>query len=163
MTERQYKRFRYLYSQGLTDKEIALDMHVAHCTVQSWRKKYGLRSNVPAHSNRKQSRTLCWDCRNALWGCSWSKHFIPVEGWDATPHMLYAWDRQHDQVQSYEVHRCPQYVPDPPREPVLPGPTPLAIKPPPARDPCVGCNNFGLCSKRGWTCKDKATWEVAHG
>lgn len=112
MTDRQYKRFRYLYSQGLTDKEIALDMHVAHCTVQSWRKKYGLRSNVPAHSNREQSRTLCWDCRNAVFGCSWSKHFIPVEGWDATPHMLYARDKAHGGVQSYEVHRCPQYVPD---------------------------------------------------
>lgn len=112
MTDRQYKRFRYLYSQGLTDKEIALDMHVAHCTVQSWRKKYGLRSNVPAHSNRERSRTLCWDCRNAVFGCSWRKHFIPVEGWDATPHMLYVRDKAHGGVQSYEVHRCPQYVPD---------------------------------------------------
>lgn len=162
MTERQ-ERFLELYRRGLNDREIADALYVSRGIVRHWREKQHLKSNVPAYSNREQSRTLCWDCRNALLGCSWSKHFIPVEGWDATPHMLYANDKKHVGVQSYEVHDCPEYVPDPPREPVLPGPTPLAIKPPPARDPCVGCNNFGLCSNRGWTCKDKATWEVQHG
>lgn len=162
MSERQ-EQFMELYRRGLNDREIADALYVSRGIVRHWREKQHLKSNVPAYSNREQSRTLCWDCRNALWGCSWSKHFIPVEGWDATPHMLYANDKKHVGVQSYEVHDCPEYVPDPPREPVLPGPTPPVIQPPPARDPCVGCNNFGLCSNRGWTCKDKATWEVAHG
>ena len=162
MTDRQ-ERFLELYRMGLNDQEIADALYVSRGIVRHWREKQHLKSNVPAYSNREQSRTLCWDCRNALWGCSWSKHFIPVEGWDATPHMLYANDKKHVGVQSYEVHDCPEYVPDPPREPVLPGPTPPVIQPPPVRDPCVGCNNFGLCSNRGWTCKDKATWEVAHG
>ena len=29
--------------------------------------------------------------------------------------------------------------------------------------PCSTCRNQRLCSNRGWTCKDKATLEGAHG
>lgn len=112
MTDRQHKRFRYLHSQGLTDKEIALDMHIAQSTVQSWRKKCGLRSNLDPNGRNTPSRTICWDCQNAVFGCSWSKDFVPVEGWDATPTLLYANDKVHGPVQSYEVNRCPQYIPD---------------------------------------------------
>lgn len=29
--------------------------------------------------------TLCWRCKKAVLGCSWSEKFEPVEGWDAEP------------------------------------------------------------------------------
>lgn len=27
--------------------------------------------------------TLCWDCRKACGGCSWSEEHLPVPGWTA--------------------------------------------------------------------------------
>lgn len=50
--------------------------------------------------------TLCWDCGNACGGCSWSKEFIPVEGWEARP------VKQTCGNQSYIVFECPQFVRD---------------------------------------------------
>ena len=161
MTERK-QRFLELYRQGLNDKEIALHLQVARATVRKWRNRQNLKSNVAAKSNRDRSETVCWTCQNALRGCSWSRDFIPVEGWTATPHMLYANDENHGGVQSYEVHDCPEYVPDPPKAKEVHNPLPVMMSVP-ERHPCVGCNNFGFCNMRGWTCKDKATWEVVHG
>ena len=112
MTDRQYKQFSHLYSKGYNDVEIAKKMCVSQSTVQKWRKKYKMKANWEPNGKNSPSKTICWDCQNAVYGCSWSKHFVPVEGWDATPTMLYAKDKAHGGVQSYEVHRCPQYVPD---------------------------------------------------
>lgn len=112
MTDRQFKQFIYLHSKGHTDREIARKMCVAKYTVQSWRWKYGLKSNTPANGPRAPSKTICWTCQNACGGCSWSKSFLPVEGWEAEPHTLYANDSGHAPVQSYEVLCCPEYLPD---------------------------------------------------
>ena len=55
--------------------------------------------------------TLCWKCANAVpspatgAGCSWSRHFKPVRGWDAVP-------RPTDRSKSYFVRACPKFVPD---------------------------------------------------
>ena len=50
--------------------------------------------------------TLCWDCANACTdGCSWSKSFIPVEGWDAV-------EMHIGRDPSYLVKECPKFVPD---------------------------------------------------
>lgn len=58
--------------------------------------------------------TLCWNCQNACnSGCSWSKNFIPVEGWEATPTIS---DR-FTNTESYHVHKCPQFKEIPPKEP----------------------------------------------
>lgn len=163
MTERQ-EQFMELYRRGLSDAEVARRMGISPGTVRNWRKKFGLPCRANWECRGKRSDTICWTCQNACGGCSWSRNYVPVEGWIAEKTIRrYTDDHGFRLVESYNVLYCPSYRPDPPREPVLPGPTPLAIKPPPARDPCVGCNNFGLCSNRGWTCKDKATWEVAHG
>ena len=112
MTDKQYKRFRYLYEKGYNDVEIAKKMCVSQSTVRFWRRKFRLDANRDPNGRNSPSKTICWDCQNAVYGCSWSKHFVPVEGWDATPTMLYAKDKAHGGVRSYEVHRCPQYVPD---------------------------------------------------
>lgn len=46
--------------------------------------------------------TLCWECANALCGCSWSQRFEPVPGWVATP-------TYNKGIQSYIVTECPEF------------------------------------------------------
>lgn len=55
----------------------------------------GRRNAVGTHDS------LCWHCRNALGGCSWSMRFEPVEGWDA---------KHTKRYNSYKVYSCPQFV-----------------------------------------------------
>ena len=50
--------------------------------------------------------TLCWSCGRACGGCSWSREFKPVKGWEAVP------TRIHDEVDSYHVIHCPKYLPE---------------------------------------------------
>lgn len=50
---------------------------------------------------RRKNETLCWTCQNACCGCSWSKSFTPVEGWEAKP-----------SEDSFFVINCPQFIPD---------------------------------------------------
>lgn len=57
--------------------------------------------------------TLCWDCRRARGdseGCTWSRWFEPVEGWDAEKSDLYI-DRTRT-ITSYTVRRCPRFLRD---------------------------------------------------
>ena len=44
--------------------------------------------------------TLCWGCEKACGGCSWSKKFVPVEGWKAIP-----------TEKSFDVYECPEFEP----------------------------------------------------
>lgn len=54
----------------------------------------------------KSKDTLCWDCLKCEGGCSWSRDFIPVEGWDATDDSRY--DHGH-LVEKYVVKSCPEF------------------------------------------------------
>lgn len=61
--------------------------------------------------------TICWDCKKAIKGCSWSKSFVPVRGWDATKTMLFASSGRREKkkfrhVESYIVSSCPEFVRD---------------------------------------------------
>lgn len=48
-----------------------------------------------------QRQTLCWGCRNSSRsGCSWSKRFEPVQGWEAI---------RNERTDSYHVVSCPLY------------------------------------------------------
>ena len=65
---------------------------------------------------RKEKRTwsLCWECKNAVpdaygeRGCSWSRHRLPVDGWEATPTKLKVASKMT--VLSYHVKECPEFV-----------------------------------------------------
>lgn len=48
----------------------------------------------------------CFDCQKCLGGCSWSKSFTPIPGWDATK------DGAHG---GYNIRSCPEFLADPPR------------------------------------------------
>ena len=55
-------------------------------------------------TERKKS-TLCWDCANYDDGCSWSRDFTPVKGWNAYKTKGNCYD-------SYCVVECPEFVRD---------------------------------------------------
>ena len=55
--------------------------------------------------------TLCWGCKKALGGCSWSSEEAqPVEGWDAEKTIVK--ETGVNPYESYHVKSCPEYEPD---------------------------------------------------
>lgn len=65
----------------------------------------------------QKTRTLCWECRNAVpdddHGCSWSRRLDPVEGWDAVETSAIRIDGGYERrITSALVLGCPEFVPD---------------------------------------------------
>lgn len=60
---------------------------------------------------RSSGMTLCWDCANALYGCSWSRKFEPVRGWKVEERRIQYRGRE-DGIQSFRVIECPRFNPD---------------------------------------------------
>lgn len=67
----------------------------------------------------KHAETLCWKCGNAVpdnlgHGCSWSKSFIPVDGWVAKEvEKSTVYDARHGKSRmTYRVLSCPEYIED---------------------------------------------------
>lgn len=66
----------------------------------------------------KARLSICNKCDRAYaipgWGCSWIMHGNPVDGWDAyhVPRLSSTGEIMH----SYNVRKCPLFVPDPPRK-----------------------------------------------
>lgn len=69
-----------------------------------------------------QSETLCWTCKNACGGCSWSGRdsethelrFEPVKGWKVkkTKILMYSHNKHRkikNYATSYIVKDCPEY------------------------------------------------------
>lgn len=57
----------------------------------------------------QEESTLCWNCANAVGGCSWSQSFEPVEGWDAVPCIIRG---NGIEVPSFRVLSCPLFERD---------------------------------------------------
>ena len=55
----------------------------------------------------KPESTICWRCKNALGGCSWSKNFKPVKGWEAVATKIDS--NYKNGIESYKVITCPEY------------------------------------------------------
>ena len=53
-------------------------------------------------TNTNTNATLCWDCANYAYGCSWSEELKPVKGWDAIP-------TKNQYFSSYIVRACPKF------------------------------------------------------
>ena len=49
---------------------------------------------------------LCFSCKNACGGCSWSRCGEPVDGWVATPTIIL---QNAEEKNSYSISECPQY------------------------------------------------------
>ena len=60
-----------------------------------------------------QANSLCWECKRAYGGCSWSRDFVPVEGWEAEATIINGVrEGKKPLVKSYDVKRCPLFVQD---------------------------------------------------
>lgn len=55
-------------------------------------------------------KSICWTCQNFAGNCTWSRYFIPVEGWEAKPIK-----KVGTYLPSYIVKQCPEYIKDLPR------------------------------------------------
>ena len=54
----------------------------------------------------KPESTICWKCRRASGGCSWSRNFVPVKGWDAKEKTMKKIGL------TYLVKSCPEFEED---------------------------------------------------
>ena len=52
--------------------------------------------------------TICWECKNATGGCSWTQSFIPVTGWKAT----IIKPTSTKPYSTYIVEECPEFERD---------------------------------------------------
>ena len=59
----------------------------------------------------KKHDTICWECEKASGGCSWSRDFIPVEGWNAVPTKIQQRnsDGKSISIDSFDVVECPEF------------------------------------------------------
>ena len=69
-----------------------------------------IQNKTPNNKPDFHPESLCFRCGNCLDGCSWSRSFVPVEGWRAEPNYI-----NSDEAESYHVIECPLYVPDAPK------------------------------------------------
>lgn len=114
---------KQMRKHGGTWTEIAEHVGVSTLTLHRLMVRLALRAptdKMQQHADNVSSReaktmytqTLCWSCANAVpdkygkRGCSWSRSFEPVKGWDADETRLYS-DKP---TQSYHVRQCPEFV-----------------------------------------------------
>ena len=90
-----------------------------YCTTKCREKHYY--SLEKEHRQRQAERkrkhieysnsTLCWKCKNATGGCSWSRDFVPVKGWDAKRTRIRL-EKGTKYTESFIVKKCPEFRPD---------------------------------------------------
>lgn len=59
----------------------------------------------------KAPEILCWDCRKAVGGCSWSDKGEPVSGWEAAPSV-----HADGKIYGYNITACPEFEHDGPED-----------------------------------------------
>lgn len=61
-----------------------------------------------------RSKQICFDCKKAVGGCSWSKNFTPVQGWVAEPTKIRQSGGQEwrHTTASYRIISCPEFEHD---------------------------------------------------
>ena len=60
---------------------------------------------------KKQSMSdqPCWDCKKYVNGCSWSRSFIPIEGWKAEKRILTTARKFEPKIETYRILYCPEF------------------------------------------------------
>lgn len=91
---------RSMLYAGVKDQDYVTSRLRSWASHSEWRK------------NGERSGTLCWECDNAYGGCSWSRNFTPVEGWDAQYVRRVYKSKGVYVMDSYEVRNCPEFVLD---------------------------------------------------
>lgn len=58
----------------------------------------------------------CWSCKKYAGGCSWTRKFEPIPGWDAVPTVKSGSCRgngvKYAAIETYEIRHCPEYEDD---------------------------------------------------
>lgn len=73
----------------------------------------GKKKEMPAIASKPKQ--LCFDCKKAVGGCSWSRTYTPVDGWTAEPTMIKQdgkmgrLGRANNGIPSYQITQCPQF------------------------------------------------------
>ena len=72
-------------------------------------KKYCCKScaKEAARKRRAEDGQLCWRCKNACGGCSWSRELKPVDGWTAEPTIV---KDSNGDFPSYKIKKCPEFI-----------------------------------------------------
>ena len=96
-------------ARGMSDTDIFREIGLGR--VERRMARQFLEARGQSGEESKLSDTLCWRCANACGGCSWSRNFIPVSGWDAIPTRI----RTHHSTaaatnESYIVRQCPRFT-----------------------------------------------------
>ena len=60
---------------------------------------------------------LCWRCSKSCGGCSWSRRFQPIQGWEAEPTIVKQISNRRDAagkriyitIKSYKITACPMF------------------------------------------------------
>lgn len=124
---RGWEEVKQMRKRGAKWTDIAEHIGVTTLTLYRLMVRVGLReptAKMREHDETISDRgaktvytqTLCWECANAVpnphtgRGCSWSRHFQPVEGWDAQETRMYSGKDGKYSVQSYCVRKCPEFV-----------------------------------------------------
>ena len=56
---------------------------------------------------------LCWKCKKACGGCSWSESLTPIDGWTAEKRVKkYNLFGEPAFYETYEITGCPEFVHD---------------------------------------------------
>lgn len=81
--------------------------HIGRSRDAVAKKMYEYTGLEPRKKPTNQSIQLCWSCSKFAGGCRWTKHFLPVEGWTATPKPYrHGGDRE---TVTYSIMECPEY------------------------------------------------------
>ena len=56
-------------------------------------------------SRRNDYEQICWRCKNACGGCSWSHNLTPVKGWKAE-----FIPRDGEELDTYKIIYCPEFI-----------------------------------------------------
>lgn len=57
---------------------------------------------------RNEKGQICWRCKNATGGCSWSRFLQPVDGWTAIPTTIKN-TAEGDTYNSFKILYCPLF------------------------------------------------------
>ena len=80
------------------------DGRVSFCSAECRRAFYDDKPKPKRNVKPKLQHTgeqPCWTCAKAYGGCSWSRAFVPAEGWEAKP------SKTHED--GYRIKMCPEY------------------------------------------------------
>lgn len=67
--------------------------------------------SVDVPEKMESRKQLCYFCKKATGGCSWSRFFKPVEGWTAKPTVIHhgIYNGKPRNMDSFAISECPEF------------------------------------------------------